>query len=72
MHDNTGAHNCKLVHEFLETETVIQLPKLSYSQDLSHCVFIMITFSPDVDVSPQCHCSVSTGCAHKSLLICIQ
>ena len=43
IRDNAGAHKCKLVSDFLETKTVVQLPDQPYSPDLSPCdVFLLI------------------------------
>ena len=43
MHDNSGAHKCKLVKNFLETETVVQLPNSPYSPDWSACDISLLT-----------------------------
>ena len=39
INDNIGASKCKLVQDFLETETVVQLPNPPYSPVLSPCDF---------------------------------
>ena len=33
FHDNAGAHKCKLVQDFLQTETVVQLRNPPYTPD---------------------------------------
>ena len=41
--DNAGAQNSKLVEDFLETETVVELPNPPYSPDLNHCDVFLLT-----------------------------
>ena len=41
IHDSTGAHTYKLVQDFLESETVVQLHNPPYSTDVSPCDFFM-------------------------------
>ena len=52
--DNASAHKCKLVQDFLETETVVQLSNPPYSPDLSPCDFPVCftekSISTDVDM----------------------
>ena len=54
---NASAHKCKLVQDFLETETVVLLHNPPYSPDLSPCYFFLFTLlktiSPYVDMSPK-------------------
>ena len=45
IHDNAGTHRCKLVKEFLDTESVVQLHNLLYSSDLSPCDFFSVYFT---------------------------
>ena len=40
---NACAHKCKLVQDFLETETVVQLHHQSYSPDLGSCDRFLFT-----------------------------
>ena len=81
IHENACAHKCELVPDFLEMETVVQIHNPSYSPDLSACDFFLFTLLKKQSLqtsilsqkcSWQCHCSVSTGCAQKIILICIQ
>ena len=41
--DNAGAHKFKLVQDFLETVTVVQLPNLPYSLDMSLYDIFLLT-----------------------------
>ena len=41
--DNADAHKCKLVQDFLELETGIQLPNPPYSPALSPCDNFLLT-----------------------------
>ena len=41
IHDNDAAHKCALVHDFLETDKVVQLPHPSYLPDPSPCDFFL-------------------------------
>ena len=43
IRDNAGARKWKLVQDFLKTETVVQLPNLPYSPDLSPCDIFLLT-----------------------------
>ena len=45
IRDNERAHKCKLVQNFLEMETVVQLPNLPYSPNLSPCDFFPVYFT---------------------------
>ena len=48
IRDNAGSNKCKLVQDFLEAETVIQLPKPPYSPDLNPCgVFLFTSLKPN-------------------------
>ena len=70
----------KLVQDFLEAETVVQLPNSPDSQDSSSCDFFLLTslnpISPDVDMSLKVFYTVPFFSVYrvcpKSLLICIQ
>ena len=42
IHDNTGAHECKLLQVFLEAETMEQIPNPHYPTDLSPCDFKIV------------------------------
>ena len=41
IHDNTPAHKCVLVQDFLKEEKVVQLSHPLYSPDLSPCDFFL-------------------------------
>ena len=41
IHDNTPAHKCVLVQDFLKEEKVVQLSHPPYSHDLSPCDFFL-------------------------------
>ena len=43
IHNNACAQKCKLVHDFLETETVVQLHHPSYSSDMCSCDLFLLT-----------------------------
>ena len=43
IHDNADANKCKLIQDFLETETVVQLLISPDSPDSSPCDFILFT-----------------------------
>ena len=45
IRDNACAHKCKLVQDFLERETEVQLHIPSYSRDLSPCDFFPVYFT---------------------------
>ena len=54
IHDNAGAHKCKLVQVYPETETVLQLSNPPYSPDVGPCdvfQFTLLKNSTDVDMS---------------------
>ena len=40
-HDNAGTNKCKLVQDFMETETVVHNPP--FSQDMTPCDFVLFT-----------------------------
>ena len=44
IYDTAVANHCKLVHYFLETETVVQLHNPHYSPELSPCDFFLFFF----------------------------
>ena len=46
IHDNVDASKCKQVQDFLETETVVQLPNPPYSQHSSPCDFSCLLYHP--------------------------
>ena len=43
IHDNAGAHKCKLFQDFLEMETVAQLSNPPCSPDMRPCEFFLFT-----------------------------
>ena len=76
MNDKVGAHTYKLVQDFLERETVVQLHNSPYSPDLSPCDLTETTISPYVDISLKELLAVQLFSAYKvcpkTLLICNQ
>ena len=74
MNDNAGANTYKLVQDFLERETVVQLYNPPYSPDLSPCDLTETTPSPYVDISLKELLAVQLFRAYmmcpKTLLIC--
>ena len=43
IHDNTGAHQCKLIQDFLETDTVVHLHNPPFLPVLSLRDFLLLT-----------------------------
>ena len=44
IHNNAGAHKCKLVQDILEADTMVQLHNPPYSPALIPCDFFLFTF----------------------------
>ena len=81
IHDNAGACKCKLINEFLETETVVQLHNPPYSPDSRPCDFFMFTvplkqISLDGDISLKVRLAMPLfsvyGVCPKNLFYCIK